>query len=373
VRDETLAVHAGRKVDPATGAVSLPLHLSTTFERDVDGEFSRGYDYIRDGNPVRNAFECCLCELEGGTDAVGLPSGMAAAFAVFQTLSPGDRVAIARDVYYGVRELALDYFARWGIDALFVDANDVEQLRRACAPPTTLLWIETPSNPLIEIIDVARCAEIAHDAGARLACENTLASPAVQQPFRYGADLVVHSATKFLAGHSDAMAGVVLVRDDPVAVEKLRAFQRVCGAVLAPFDAWLTLRGIQTLAVRMRKHCENALVAARFLAKHPAVAAVHYPGLESDPGHAIASRQMNGFGGILAFELHGGRAEAFAALARLKLIVRATSLGGTHSSIEHRASIEGPHSRAPESLLRLAVGIEHADDIVADLDQALST
>jgi cystathionine gamma-synthase len=372
MHDETLAVHAGREIDPATGAVALPLHLSTTFERDEDGGFSRGYSYSRDGNPVRGAFERCISLLEGGSESIGLPSGMAAVFAVLQTLAPGERAAIVGDVYYGLRELALEYFGRWGIGAVFVDPNDAQELRRACAPPTKLLWIETPSNPLIEVIDIARCASLAHEAGAILVCENTFASPAVQQPFRHGADLVVHSATKFLAGHSDAMAGVVVVRDNPTVAEKLRFFQRVCGAVLAPFDAWLTLRGVQTLAVRMRRHCENALAVARFLAEHPAVARVHYPGLLGDPGHAIAKKQMNGFGGVLAFELHGGRKEAFAALARLKLIIRATSLGGSHTLIEHRASIEGSHSRAPESLLRLSVGIEHADDIISDLDRALA-
>jgi cystathionine gamma-synthase len=373
MRDETLAVHAGHAVDPATGAVTLPIHLSTTFERDADGGFSRGYNYVRDGNPVRDAFEGCIADLEGGAESVAMPSGMAAVFAVLQTLAPGQRVAIAGDVYYGVRELAVDYFPRWGIDSVFVDPNDVDALQRACNPPTKLLWIETPSNPLIEVIDIARCASIAHGAGARLVCENTAASPAVQQPFRHGADLVVHSVTKYLAGHSDAMAGVVIVRNDPEILERLRFFQRVGGAVLAPFDAWLALRGIQTLAVRMRRHCENALAVAAFLAAHPAVARVHYPGLPSDPGHAVASRQMSGFGGMLAFELHGDRRAAFAAIARLRLVIRATSLGGPHTLVEHRASIEGPHSRAPESLLRLSVGIEHADDIIADLEQALAT
>ncbi|MBV8148397.1 MAG: PLP-dependent transferase [Candidatus Eremiobacteraeota bacterium] len=368
---ETLAVHAGHAVDSATGAVTLPLHLSTTFERDPDGGFSRGYNYVRDGNPVRDAFERCMCLLEGGSESVAFPSGMAAAFAVLQTFAPGDRIAVAHDVYYGLRELVLDYFPRWGIEAVFVDPNDAAELRRACVAPTKLLWIETPSNPLITVIDIARCASIAHDAGVLLACENTFASPAVQQPFRHGADLVVHSVTKYLAGHSDAMAGVVVVRDAPVA-EKLRFFQRACGAVLAPFDAWLALRGIQTLAVRMRRHCENALVVAKFLAAHPAVTRVRYPGLASDPGNAIAARQMNGYGGMLAFELRGGRDEAFAVLAKLKLVIRATSLGGPHTLVEHRASIEGSYSHVPESLLRLSVGIEHADDITADLDEALS-
>ncbi len=371
MHDETLAVHAGRTVDPQTGAVSLPLNLSTTFERDADGGFSRGYNYIRDGNPVRNAFERCMCELEGGADAIAVPSGMAAAFAVLQTLAPGERIVAAHDMYYGLRELLREHFPRRGIETVFVDARSVRALEEACTSATRIVWVETPSNPLIEVIDIARCASVAHAVGARLVCENTFASPAVQQPFKHGADAVVHSVTKYLSGHSDVMAGAVVVRDDPGLSEKIRRFARTAGAVLAPFDAWLSLRGIQTLALRMRRHCENAQAIAEYLQGHVAVSRVHYPGLVDDAGHAIASKQMNGYGGMLAFEIRGGREEAFAMLARLKMIVRATSLGGVHTLIEHRASIEGPHSRAPESLLRLSVGIEHVDDIIGDLDQAL--
>jgi cystathionine gamma-synthase len=371
MHDETLGVHAGRLVDPVTGAVALPLHLSTTFERDPDGGFSRGYNYIRDANPVRDAFEQCMREFEEARDAIAVPSGMAAAYAVLQTLGPGDRVVCAHDVYYGVRDLLRDYFPRWGIEATFVDAKDLAAVRAACTPETKLIWIETPSNPLIEVIDIAACAEIARAAGAILVCENTFASPVVQRPFRHGADVVVHSVTKYLAGHSDVMAGVVLVADNTDLANRVRAFQRVAGAVLSPFDAWLALRGIQTLAARMRVHCDNALAVARFLAAHPAVARVRYPGLETDPGYAVASKQMNGYGGMLSFEIHGGREEAFALASRLKLITRATSLGGTHTLVEHRASIEGPNTRAPESLLRLSIGIEHPSDIIEDLDRAL--
>lgn len=373
VRDETLAVHAGRTVDPQTGAVCLPLNLSTTFERDADGGFSRGYNYVRDGNPVRNAFERCMCELEGGAEAIAVPSGMAAAFAVLQTLAPGERIVVAHDVYYGLRELLRDYFPRWGIETVFVDARDLCALEEACTPATRIVWIETPSNPLIEVIDIARCASVAHAAGARLVCENTFASPALQQPFKHGADVVAHSVTKYLSGHSDVMAGVVVVRDDRTLAERIRGFARAAGAVLAPFEAWLSLRGIQTLALRMRRHCENAQTVAEHLHRHAAVSHVLYPGLPNDPGHAIASKQMNGYGGMLAFEIRGGRQEAFALLGRLKMIVRATSFGGVRTLIEHRASIEDPHSRAPESLLRLSVGIEHVDDIIGDLDQALGT
>lgn len=372
MQDETLTVHAGRVVDPTTGAVVPPLHLSTTFERDRDGAFTRGYSYIREANPNRDALEVCLRELEGGAEAIAVASGMAAAFAVLQTLGRGERIVVSRDVYYGVRDLVVDYFPRWGIEHAFVDARDADALRAACTPGTKLVWIETPSNPLIEIIDIAACAEVAHATGARLVVENTFASPIVQRPFDHAADVVVHSLTKYLAGHSDVMGGAVIVKEDLAFAKAVRTAQKLVGAVLSPFDAFLTLRGIETLAARIRAHNENALMLARFLAAHPAVERVHYPGLPGDPGHAVARKQMRGFGGMLSFEVRGGREEAFAVAARLELITRATSLGGTHSLIEHRASIEGPLTRAPESLLRLSVGIEHVDDLVADLDQALA-
>jgi cystathionine gamma-synthase len=368
---ETLGVHAGRGIDAATGAIALPLHLSTTFERDADGAYSRGYVYSREGNPVRDAFERCMVELEGGVEAIAFPSGMAAAFGVLQTLRPGDRVVVARDTYFGVRDLLIDYFPQFGIETAFVDANDAQAFRAACTAGARLVWVETPSNPLLEVIDIAEAAEIAHAAGALLVAENTFASPAVQRPFEHGADVVVHSATKYLSGHSDVLAGVVVFKEAGECKRRTRNFQLFAGSVLDPFDAWLTLRGIQTLALRMRAHCDNALAVARFLSEHPAVSRVYYPGLEDDPGHAVAKKQMRGFGGVLSFEVRGGRKAAFAMLAKLRLIARATSLGGTHSLIEHRASIEGPHTRAPESLVRLSTGIEHPDDIVADLAEAL--
>jgi len=371
MHDESLSVHAGRTVDPATGAVTLPLHLSTTFERDADGAYSRGYIYSREGNPVRDAFERCMGELEGGSESVAFPSGMAAAFAVLQTLRPGDRIVVARDTYFGVRDLLVDYFPQWGIDAVFVDFNDAQAFGAACVPGTRMVWLETPSNPLIEIIDIEAAAAIAHRAGAFVVCENTFATPILQRPFAHGADAVVHSVTKYLSGHSDVLAGAVVFTERGELERRVRDFQTFAGSTIDPFSAWLTLRGIQTLAIRMRAHCENAMAVARFLEGHPAVTRVYYPGLESHPGHAIAKKQMRGFGGMLSFEIRGGRDEAYAAIARLQLVTRATSLGGTHSLVEHRASIEGPHTRAPESLVRLSAGLEHADDIVADLERAL--
>jgi cystathionine gamma-synthase len=368
---ETTAIHAGRTIDPATGAVVQPLFTSTTFERDAGGEFSRGYSYIRDNNPNRAALEACLAALEGGEAAVAVSSGMAAAYAVLQALSPGDHVVLHRDMYYGVRELVMGPFARWGLTHTAVDMRVPDEVRRACGPKTRLLWLETPTNPLIEVVPISPVAEVAREVGALLACENTFATPVLQRPLDLGADLVVHSLTKYLSGHSDSMGGAVVLKREDGFGQRVREFQQTGGAVLAPFDCWLTLRGIETLPVRMRTHCDNARRVAEFLSGHPKVAAVHYPGLTTDPGHAAAVKQMRDFGGMLSFEVRGGRAEAFAMAARLKVITRATSLGGTHSLIEHRASIEGAHTRAPESLLRLSVGLEAADDLIADLEQAL--
>jgi cystathionine gamma-synthase len=368
---QTLSIHSGRQVDPATGAVTMPLYTSTTFERDPDGAFSRHYFYSRIDNPNRHSLEQCLADLEGGVEAIVFGSGMAASLAVFQALAPGDHVVLHRDLYFGVRELVTTIFARWGLEHSFVDMRNLEELRGACRPQTKLLWLETPTNPLIEVVDIRPVAECARSLQIPLACENTFATPVLQRPLELGADLVVHALTKYISGHSDVLGGAVIIGTPSELAARIKTFQRVGGAGLAPFDCWLALRGVQTLVPRMRLHCENAGRVAEFLSTHPAVASVHYPGLPNDPGHEIACRQMRGFGGMLSFNVRGGRDEAFAMTSRLKLIVRATSLGGTHSLIEHRASIEGAFSRSPESLLRLSVGLEGADDLIADLDQAL--
>ena len=368
---QTFSIHSGRHVDPATGAVTTPLYTSTTYERDADGEFSRHFFYSRIDNPNRHSLEQCLADLEGGTEAVAFSSGMAASLAVFQALGPGDHVVLHRDLYFGVRELVTGLFARWGLTHSFVDMRNVEELRGAVRPETRLLWLETPTNPLVEVVDIRPVAECARSKGIPLACENTFATPVLQRPFELGADLVIHALTKYISGHSDALGGAVIFARQSEFSARVKEFQRVGGAGLSPFDCWIILRGVQTLVPRVRLHCENARRVAEFLSTHPAVAVVHYPGLPGDPGHEIASRQMRDFGGMLSFEVRGGREEAFAMTSRLKLIVRATSLGGTHSLIEHRASIEGVFSRSPESLLRLSVGLEGAEDLIADLDQAL--
>jgi cystathionine gamma-synthase len=370
-RLQTLSIHSGRHVDPATGAVTTPLYPSTTFERDADGEFSRHFFYSRIDNPNRSSLEQCLADLEGGVEAVAFSSGMAASLAVFQALAPGDHVVLHRDLYFGVRELVTTIFTRWGLKHTFVDMRNVEELHQACRPETKLLWVETPTNPLIEVVDILPVAECARTRKLLLACENTFATPVLQSPFELGADLVIHALTKYISGHCDALGGAVIFKEKSELSGRIKDFQRVGGAVLSPFECWLILRGAQTLVPRVRLHCENAGRVAEFLSTHPSVAVVHYPGLAGDPGHAIASRQMRGFGGMLSFEVRGGREEAFAMASRLKLIVRATSLGGTHSLIEHRASIEGVFSRSPESLLRLSVGLEGAADLITDLDQAL--
>jgi cystathionine gamma-synthase len=262
-------------------------------------------------------------------------------------------------------------FARWGLLHTFVDMRNVDDVRKACRPETKLLWLETPTNPLVEVVDIRPVADCAGSLGLILVCENTFATPVLQRPLELGADIVVHSLTKYISGHSDALGGAVVFGEKTDFAARIKDFQRVGGAVLSPFDCWIILRGVQTLVPRMRLHCENARAVAAFLSTHPEVAVVHYPGLASDPGHAVAKGQMSDFGGMLSFEIRGGRAEAFAFAARLKLIIRATSLGGTHSLIEHRASIEGGLTRSPESLMRLSVGLEGAADLIADLDQAL--
>ena len=371
MRFETLAVHAAADPDPVTGAIAPPIHLATTFERAPDGSFPSGYSYIRDGNPNRHALEQALAQLEGGASAVAFASGMAATMAVFQALAPGDHVIAPLDAYFGTAKLLREHLIPWGLHVSFVEMTDVVAVAEALRPTTRLVWTETPSNPTISVTDLAAVGALAHAAGALVACDNTWATPYLQRPLALGYDLVVHSTTKYLSGHADVMGGVVVTREAGALAERLRSVQTTGGAVPSPFDSWLVLRGIRTLPYRMRGHCANAAAVASFLAGHPRVERVHYPGLPTDPGYAIASRQMAAAGGMLSVVVKGSRAEAFDLAARLRLFTRATSLGGPESLIEHRASVEGPATRAPEGLLRLSIGLEHPDDLVADLAQAL--
>ncbi len=373
---ETIAAQAAHRIDGETGAVAPPIYLSTTFERDPDGEYSRGFVYSRVDNPNRRALEQCLALLEGGeagrAEAAAFGSGSAATAAVFQALAPGDHVIAPDDCYHGTSKMLREIFAPWGLQASFVDMTDADSVRRSVLPNTRLIWVETPSNPLLKITDIAEMAEIAKSAGALCACDNTWASPMLQRPFELSADLVVHSTTKYLSGHEDVTGGAVVSREDSAFLQRVRLIQNLCGAVPSPFDCWLTLRGIRTLPARMPHHSANAGRLARFLQDNPRVSAVHYPGLPDHPGHDIAARQMSDFGGMLSFQVAGGRDAAMDVAARVRLFVRATSLGGTQSLIEHRASIEGPESPTPDDLLRVSVGLENVDDLIADLAQALS-
>jgi cystathionine gamma-synthase len=372
VRLETLAIHAGREPDPATGALREPIHLSTTFERGADGQYPHGYFYSRSGNPNRTALEHAVAALEGGSDAVAFASGSAATLAVFTLAASGGRVVCSSDCYHGTAKQLREILPRWGGSAEFVDTTDLDAVRRALAPGATLLWVETPSNPLLRVSDLAALAELAHAHGALLGCDNTFASPVLQQPLALGADVVMHSSTKYLGGHSDVLGGIVVVRARSVELDGLRQFQGAGGGVPSPFDCWLLLRSLPTLPLRVRQQSRNALEVASYLEADHRVARVHYPGLESHPGHALAARQMrDGYGAVVSFQVPGGAAEALSVAGRAQLFTRATSLGGVESLIEHRASMEGPLTRTPANLIRLAVGLENAADLIADLDQAL--
>ncbi|MBX7212678.1 MAG: aminotransferase class V-fold PLP-dependent enzyme [Thermoflexales bacterium] len=371
---ETLATHLGREVEAASGAVSPSIVLATTFERGADGAYPPGsHMYSRVSNPTRAAWERALAGLEGGAVAFALASGQAAAAAVFQSLDPTDHVLIGDDRYHGTRAVASDLFARWGLQVEYVDTTDLNAVRARFRPGRTrLLWLESPSNPLTRVSDITALAEIAHQHQALCAVDNTWASPVLQRPLALGADLVVHSTTKYFGGHSDVLGGAVVCAREDAFSERVRLAQRLVGGVQAPFDCWLLLRSTPTLPLRVRAQAANAQRVAEFLAGHPRVAATHYPGLTSHPGHALAARQMALPGSMLSIQVQGGQAEALDIVARCRLFTRATSLGGVESLIEHRASVEGPHTTTPANLLRLSIGIEHADDLIDDLRQALA-
>jgi cystathionine gamma-synthase len=368
---ETLAVHAGRRADSATGAVAPPIYLSTTFERARDGQYPSGFSYSRDGNPNRAGLEACLAALEGGREALAFSSGMAAANALIQGLEPGDHVVAPDDVYYGLRRLIGEVFGKWQLEVSYVDMSDLNAVRAAFRPNTRLVWVETPSNPLLKITDLPAIGAIARTANVISVCDGTFATPVFQRPLEWGIDMVVHSTTKYIGGHSDVLGGALIAAHQNYLFERARKSQQIGGAAPSPFDCWLILRGVDTLPCRVRAQAENAGRIAAFLKSHPAVEAVHYPGLADHPGHEIAERQMIGFGGMLSMQLRGGRERAMQVAAGVRLFTRATSLGGTHSLIEHRASVEGPHTRTPQNLLRISVGLENAEDLIGDLEQAL--
>ena len=369
----TRCVHAAHSPDTAVGSIAEPIYLSTTFERDADGEYPRGYRYSREGTPNRIALEGCVAALEGGVGAVAFASGLAANMAVLELLRAGERLVAPREIYYGTLKQFHELTRNRGAGLEVIDFLDAAAIEHAIGGGARLVWNETPTNPLLNVTDLKRIVALAHEAGALAVCDNTFATPVCQRPFDHGVDVVIHSATKYLGGHSDVLGGIVVVREDAALLERLRAWQRMAGSPLAPFDCWLLRRSISTLALRVPAQCRGALEVAQFLAGHRAVERVFYPGLASHPAHALAAAQMpGGFGAMLSVCVAGGREAAMRVASRTRLFTRATSLGGVESLIEHRASIEGPGSRTPQNLLRLSVGIEEPADLLEDLAQALA-
>lgn len=368
---DTLAVHAARSPDPSTGAVATPLVMSTTFERAADGSYPQTHYYGRSGNPNREQLEQALAALEGGAAACAFASGLQAVLAVFMALRAGDHVLVSHDCYWGTRKQLRTLLAPLGITHTEVDTTDLAAVAAAFTPSTRLLWAETPSNPLLRVSDIAALAELAHHHGAALAVDNTFATPVLQRPLELGADLVMHSTTKYVGGHSDLTGGLVVTREVGALLTAVRAFQCDGGGVPSPFDCWLLRRSLMSLPLRVRAQSATALAVAEFLSTQPNVSAVHYPGLAQHPQRALAARQMSGFGAMLSFEVAGGAAAAMAVAARVQVFTRATSLGGVESLIEHRASMEGPGTQTPAGLLRVSIGLEDVSDLQADLAAAL--
>lgn len=371
MRFETLAIHAGGEPDAETGAIAPPIHMSTTFRHGPAGERQAGYEYVREGNPTQDRLETALSALEQGQAALAFGSGMASMTALLEYLPAGSRLLYPQDCYMGLRVLLTEFLPQRGVQPLAVDMRDPAAVGASLDASVKAIWLETPSNPLLQVSDIGAIAALAKANGSLLFCDNTFATPALQQPLTLGADAVMHSTTKYFGGHSDVMGGALVFARRDELFERTLHRRHVTGAVLAPFNAWLTLRGLRSLPARMSWHCANARRVAAFLSSHPRVTAVNYPGLATHPGHAVAARQMRDFGAMLSFHVAGGRAATLAAAGRLKLIHNATSLGGCESLIEHRASVEGPNPVSPQDLLRLSVGLEHADDLIADLQQAL--
>lgn len=368
---ETVAIHAGHEPDPTSGAIAPGITLSSTFARHPDSS-PIGYMYGRVDNPNRHILETRLAQLEGGAVAVAFSSGVAASAGVLSTLRPGDHLLRPRDVYVGNRLLLDNELRAWGVDVEAVDFGDLDSVKQALRPETRLLWAETPSNPLLQVTDIAALAELAHGAGARLAVDNTFATPIIQHPLELGADYAVHSSSKYFGGHSDVIGGVVVTREADGFAQAIRDHQITAGSIPSPFDCWLILRSLATLPLRVRAHNVNAQQLAEFLATQPAVRTVHYPGLPDHTGHALAARQMHGgFGAVLSLRIRDGREAALRMVSRVQLFTRGTSLGGVESLIEHRASSEGPATQTPQDLVRVSVGIEHVDDLIDDLRQAL--
>lgn len=373
----TLAIHAGQDADPATGATVVPIYATSTYTQAAPGQH-KGYEYSRSGNPTRAALETCLAALEGGERGLAFASGLAATTAVFSILKPGDEVVAAADLYGGTYRLLERVFKPWGLAARYTEDPSAAGFARLMTPKTKMVWIETPTNPLLQMVDIAAVAEVAHKGGALLAVDNTFASPYLQQPLRLGADLVVHSTTKYLGGHSDVVGGAVIGKRD--LLQPIAFYQNAAGGVTGPFDAWLTLRGLKTLAVRMERHCANARRLAAWLVEQPQVQRVYFPGLPSHPGHELAKRQMRDFGGMISVHLRGGKEGALRFMTRTKLFSLAESLGGVESLVCYPATMT--HASIPadirqargidDALVRLSVGIEDVEDLQEDLRRALA-
>ena len=374
---ETRAIHVGQEPDPQTGAVVPPVYQVSTYAQDGVGGLRGGYEYSRSGNPTRTALEECLASLEGGTRGLAFASGLAAEDTLLRTvMAPGAHAIIGNDAYGGTYRLFAKVAEPWGVEHTPVDLTDLDAVRAAVRPGVTrIIWAETPTNPLLTVVDIAALAQIAHEAGALLVVDNTFASPYLQQPLALGADVVVHSTTKYLGGHSDVIGGGLVVSDAELG-DRLAYHQNAMGSVPGPWDSWLVLRGIKTLGVRMDRHCSNAKAIVDLLTSHPAVTEVYYPGLPGHRGHEVAERQMRDFGGMVSFRVAGGEQEAVDLCARTRVFTLGESLGGVESLIEHpgrmtHASAAGSALEVPADLVRLSVGIESVDDLVADLKQAL--
>ncbi len=368
----TLAVHVGNEPDQATGAVAPPIHLATTFRHGADGTRVAGYEYQREGNPTNDRLCAAIAALEGAQRALTFASGMAAISTLLESLPAQARIVMADDCYVGLQMYVREFLVPRGAVVTPVDTSDLAAVEAACAAGVHMLWLETPSNPLLRVSDIAALARIGHAHGAVVVCDNTFATPLLQRPLALGADIVMHSTTKYFGGHSDVLGGALAFAHEDALLATVARRLHLAGPTLAPFSAWLILRGLRSLPARMAMHCANARALATFLSGHAAVERVNYPGLPTHPGHALAMQQMRDAGGMLSVQLRGGREAALAAASRLRLFTNATSLGGCESLVEHRASVEGPNPRSPQDLLRVSVGIEHADDLIGDWAQALA-
>ncbi len=368
---ETIAIHAGNTIDEHNKAAIQPITLSTTFERGEDGGYPGGFVYSRADNPNRKSLENVIAKLEGADEAAAFSSGNAAGGAVFQALGPGVHLIAPDDMYHGLRNQLLQVFSGI-IDVDFVDLSNLTAIKNAIKPTTKLIWIETPSNPLLKVCDITAITDLAKNQGIMVVCDNTFSTPMLQRPLDLGCDLVMHSTTKYLGGHSDVIGGALATKENNDFWKKIKSVQVLSGAVPAPFDCYLTVRGIKTLPYRMKAHNENAVILANFLDSHELVEKVYYPGLMNHPGHEIAKKQMKGFGAMLSFLVKGGSDEARKVVNSVKLFIQATSLGGVESLIEHRASVEGPDTKTPHNLIRVSVGLENSEDLIEDLNQALN-